>query len=228
MATTKKGKKKTTPKKTSKPKKNNKKNKSISLFGKFILILLLVAVLVSGILIVLKNINSSNRLSNDDKTEVVVKHTDTKTTSQQPIANSQQSKANSQQPTANSQQPTAKSQQPKANSQQPKANSQKLTANSQEFLSGSWLSTEQGASLTIDNYGYRIDFFGVDASEPIIGKIIIDDKNIIFNSDDGSCRNTEGKYKITFNKKDIRLICKDDECTKRRNVLEADWEWIEI
>lgn len=207
MATTKKGKKKTTPKKTSKPKKNNKKNKSISLFGKFMLILLLVAVLVSGILIILKNINFSNRLSNDDKTEVVVEHTDTKSTSQKPIANSQQSKANSQKPIAKSQQPTA---------------------NSQEFLSGSWLSTEQGASLTIDNYGYRIDFFGVDASEPIIGKIIIDDKNIIFNSDEGSCRNTEGKYKITFNKKDIRLICKDDDCTKRRNVLEADWEWIEI
>ena len=127
-----------------------------------------------------------------------------------------------------SQKPTAKSQQPKANSQKPIANSQKPKVNSQESISGSWLSSEQGASLTIDNYGYRIDFFGVDASAPMTGMIIIEENKISFISNGRDCKNEEGSYKITFNKKNIRLVCKKDDCTKRRNILEADWEWMEI
>ena len=233
MATTKKGKKTSKPKKGSKPKKKSKKNNSMGFFGKFMLSILLLAILLIGVLIVVKNINLNNTLNKDVKTEVVVKNTnididtdtdtDTKSTakSQQPKANSQQQTINSQQPKANSQKPTAKSQQPKANSQKPKANSQ-------ESISGSWLSSEQGASLTIDNYGYRIDFFGVDASAPMTGMIIIEDNKISFISNGRDCKNEEGSYKITFNKKNIRLVCKKDDCTKRRNILEADWEWLEI
>ena len=227
MATTKKGKKTSKPKKGSKPKKKSKKNNSMGFFGKFMLSILLLAILLIGVLIVAKNINLNNTLNKDVKTEVVVKNTnidtDTKST-----ANSQQPTANSQQPTANSQQSTAKSQQPIANSQKQKANSQKPKANSQESISGSWLSSEQGASLTIDNYGYRIDFFGVDASAPMTGMIIIEDNKISFISNGRDCKNEEGSYKITFNKKNIRLVCKKDDCTKRRNILEADWEWMEI
>ena len=239
MATTKKGKKTSKPKKGSKPKKKSKKNNSMGFFGKFMLSILLLAILLIGVLIVVKNINLNNTLNKDVKTEVVVKNTnidtdtdtDTDTgtgTDTKSTANSQQPTANSQQPTANSQKSTAKSQQPIANSQKPKANSQKQKANSQESISGSWLSSEQGASLTIDNYGYRIDFFGVDASAPMTGMIIIEDNKISFISNGRDCKNEEGSYKITFNKKNIRLVCKKDDCTKRRNILEADWEWMEI
>ena len=206
MATTKKGKKTSKPKKGSKPKKKSKKNNSMGFFGKFMLSILLLAILLIGVLIVVKNINLNNTLNKDVKTEVVVKNTNIDTDTKS---------------TANSQQPTAKSQQPKANSQKPKANSQ-------ESISGSWLSSEQGASLTIDNYGYRIDFFGVDASAPMTGMIIIEDNKISFISNGRDCKNEEGSYKITFNKKNIRLVCKKDDCTKRRNILEADWEWMEI
>ena len=205
MATTKKGKKTSKPKKGSKPKKKSKKNNSMGFFGKFMLSILLLAILLIGVLIVVKNINLNNTLNKDVKTEVVVKNTnididtDTDTDTKS----------------------TAKSQQPKANSQKPKANSQ-------ESISGSWLSSEQGASLTIDNYGYRIDFFGVDASAPMTGMIIIEDNKISFISNGRDCKNEEGSYKITFNKKNIRLVCKKDDCTKRRNILEADWEWLEI
>ena len=143
-------------------------------------------------------------------------------------ADSVQLSADSVQPSADSVQLSAVSQQPIANSQKPKANSQKPKANSQESISGSWLSSEQGASLTIDNYGYRIDFFGVDASAPMTGMIIIEDNKISFISNGRDCKNEEGSYKITFNKKNIRLVCKKDDCTKRRNILEADWEWMEI
>lgn len=220
MATTKKGKKTSKPKKGSKPKKKSKKNNSMGFFGKFMLSILLLAILLIGVLIVVKNINLNNTLNKDVKTEVVVKNTN--------IDTDTKSTAKSQKPTINSQKQKANSQKQKANSQQPKANSQKQKANSQESISGSWLSSEQGASLTIDNYGYRIDFFGVDASAPMTGMIIIEDNKISFISNGRDCKNEEGSYKITFNKKNIRLVCKKDDCTKRRNILEADWEWMEI
>lgn len=219
MATTKKGKKTSKPKKGSKPKKKSKKNNSMGFFGKFMLSILLLAILLIGVLIVVKNINLDNTLNKDVKTEVVVKNTNIDTDTDTGTDTKS---------TAKSQQSTAKSQKPIANSQKPKANSQKPKANSQESISGSWLSSEQGASLTIDNYGYRIDFFGIDASAPMTGMIIIKDNSINFISDGRDCKNEEGSYKITFNKKNIRLVCKKDDCTKRRNVLEADWEWIEI
>lgn len=222
MATTKKGKKTSKPKKGSKPKKKSKKNNSMGFFGKFMLSILLLAILLIGVLIVVKNINLNNTLNKDVKTEVVVKNTNIDTDTDT------KSTANSQQPTVNSKKPTANSQQPIAKSQKPIANSQKPKVNSQESISGSWLSSEQGASLTIDNYGYRIDFFGVDASAPMTGMIIIEDNKISFISNGRDCKNEEGSYKITFNKKNIRLVCKKDDCTKRRNILEADWEWMEI
>ena len=230
MATTKKGKKTSKPKKGSKPKKKSKKNNSMGFFGKFMLSILLLAILLIGVLIVAKNINLNNTLNKDVKTEVVVKNTniDTNTDTDTDTDTDTKSTANSQQPKVKSQKSKDESQKPIANSQKPKANSQKPKVNSQESISGSWLSSEQGASLTIDNYGYRIDFFGVDASAPMTGMIIIEDNKISFISNGRDCKNEEGSYKITFNKKNIRLVCKKDDCTKRRNILEADWEWMEI
>ena len=221
MATAKKGKKTSKPKKGSKPKKKSKKNNSMGFFGKFMLSILLLAILLIGVLIVVKNINLNNTLNKDVKTEVVAKQTDTKSSSQQVNETKSETKDEGQKS-------KDESQKTKVNSQKPIANSQKPKVNSQESISGSWLSSEQGASLTIDNYGYRIDFFGVDASAPMTGMIIIEDNKISFISNGRDCKNEEGSYKITFNKKNIRLVCKKDDCTKRRNILEADWEWMEI
>jgi hypothetical protein len=109
--------------------------------------------------------------------------------------------------------------------QEPKTQKSKSES---KTLSGSWLSSEQGASLTLDEYGYRIDFFGVDASKPITGNYSIEKNLIIFTSDDSDCNGLDGTYRITFYKKDFSLIAKDDKCSSRRNILEADWEWIEI
>jgi hypothetical protein len=81
--------------------------------------------------------------------------------------------------------------------------------------------------LTLDEYGYRIDFFGVDASKPITGNYSIEKNLIIFTNDDGECKDS-GTYRITFYKNNFSLIAKDDDCNSRRNILEADWEWIEI
>lgn len=228
MATAKKGKKTSKPKKGSKPKKKSKKNNSMGFFGKFMLSILLLAILLIGVLIVVKNINLNNTLNKNVKTEVVAKQTDTKSSSQQVNETKSETKDESQKSKDEGQKSKDESQKSKDESQKTKDKSQKQKANSQESISGSWLSSEQGASLTIDNYGYRIDFFGVDASAPMTGMIIIEDNKISFISNGRDCKNEEGSYKITFNKKNIRLVCKKDDCTKRRNILEADWEWMEI
>lgn len=228
MATTKKGKKTSKPKKGSKPKKKSKKNNSMGFFGKFMLSILLLAILLIGVLIVVKNINLNNTLNKDVKTEVVAKQNDTEATSQQVNETKSETKDEGQKTKDKSQKSKDEGQKSKDESQKTKDKSQKPKVNSQESISGSWLSSEQGASLTIDNYGYRIDFFGVDASAPMTGMIIIEDNKISFISNGRDCKNEEGSYKITFNKKNIRLICKKDDCTKRRNILEADWEWMEI
>ena len=94
-------------------------------------------------------------------------------------------------------------------------------------ISGSWQSSEQGAFLTMDEYGYRIDFANVHASKPITGSYFIENNLITFTSDGDECYDNDGTYRITFYKKNISLTCKNDECTDRKNILEADWEWLE-
>ncbi len=220
MATAKKGKKSSSPKRGSKKKKNINNMNS---FSKFMLILLLVAVLVGAVFYTLKNF----KIANDQQSAASSQHT---------TANSQKPKDNSQKPKADSQQATANNQQPKANSQKTtstKANAEEKTAVlKQEFkeaktMSGSWQSSEQGAFLTMDEYGYRIDFANVHASKPMTGSYFIENNLITFTSDGDECYDNDGTYRITFYKKNISLTCKNDECTDRKNILEADWEWLE-
>lgn len=104
----------------------------------------------------------------------------------------------------------------------------KKNHNELKTIEGCWLSSEQGAFITIDQFGYRIDFSNVDASKPLTGNYYIENNLITFISDGNECGGLEGTYRITFYKKNISLICKKDDCTTRRNILEADWEWVEI
>ena len=79
----------------------------------------------------------------------------------------------------------------------------------------------------MDEYGYRIDFSNVHAAKPITGSYTIENNLITFTSDGKECDGKDGTYRINFYKKDFSLTCKKDECTDRRNILEADWEWLE-
>jgi hypothetical protein len=97
----------------------------------------------------------------------------------------------------------------------------------EKTMTGSWHSSEQGAFLTMDEFGYRIDFSNVHASKPITGNYRIENNLIIFSSDGSECKGEDGTYRINFFKKNISLTCKSDDCTNRRNILEADWEWLE-
>ena len=209
MEAAKKGKKTGTPKKGSKPKKKSNKKSSLNIFSKIMLTLLLLAVIVCAIFLTLSNFNNKEMKNEETpKQEVSIKQ-DNKT------------KKND------------KEIKPEVKAEEKKESKLPETEPKKEFkelktLNGCWLSNEQGASLTLDDYGYRIDFFGVDASKPITGNYSIEKNLIIFTSDDSDCNGLDGTYRITFYKKNFSLIAKDDDCSSRRNILEADWEWIEI
>lgn len=245
MAATKKGKKPSKPKSGSKPKKKSKKNNSGNVFTKMMLIILLLAVLATATFMILTNVKTKVK-DKDNKTEIIVekKNATNKSREQEPEiketvikeeASAEKKEVKKEEATpkeevmTNVEKETPKTEQSEpAKKEQTEVIDLKKEFKENQTLSGCWLSNMQGASLTIDEYGYRIDFFGVDASKPMTGTYVIEGNLIIFKSSDDVCKNEEGSYRITFNKKDFSLNCKNDDCKKRRNILESDWEWIEI
>lgn len=211
MATAKKGKKTSSPKKGAK----TKKKKTISrLLTKFLLIFIVLSLIAAAVLFTLKNfnINITKVERNKDvvKTEAIKKESQVEADKTQAQNDTKsESDASLTQDTTNETKDTKKE------------------FKELKTLSGCWHSTEQGAFITIDEYGYRIDFSNVDASRPMTGNYFIENNLITFTSDGNECED-DGTYRITFYKKNISLSCKNDECTDRRNILEADWEWVEI
>lgn len=211
MATAKKGKKTSSPKKGAK----TKKKKTISRFlTKFLLIFIVLSLIAAAVLFTLKNFNIDiTKVKNEgdvEKTEIPTKD-ETK-----PKADETQMKTE------------IKSDATDPQKQDTSNETKDIKKEFKELktLSGCWHSTEQGAFITIDEYGYRIDFSNVDASRPMTGNYFIENNLITFTSDGNECED-DGTYRITFYKKNISLSCKNDECTDRRNILEADWEWVE-
>jgi hypothetical protein len=208
MATAKKGKKSSKPKSGSKKKKSNNK---MNFFSKFMLTLLLIAVFAGAIFYTLNNFSKTKT------TTPTISKTSTKVTT----------------PTTNTKpDPTPAPSKVQTPAPSKASNEEKTAELKQEFkelktMTGSWHSSEQGAFLTMDEYGYRIDFSNVHASKPITGNYRIENNLIVFTSDGSECKNEDGTYRINFFKKNISLTCKSDNCVNRRNILEADWEWLE-
>ena len=211
MATAKKGKKTSSPKKSAKTKK---KKATSGFFTKFLLIFIMLSLIAAAVLFTLKNFNIDitkvKKEKDIIKTEILAN--DAKTKSDKVEVKTEQKNETS---------VTQKQDAP------PEAKEIKKEFKELKTLNGCWHSTEQGAFITIDEYGYRIDFSNVDASKPMTGNYFIENNLITFTSDGNECDGLDGTYRITFYKKNISLSCKNDECTDRRNVLEADWEWVE-
>ena len=223
MAAAKKGKKTSKSKKSSTSKKKGNK---LNFFSKLILVLLTAAVIITAVFLTLSNFNI-----NKDKTpmtEVSIKDTEKETKDTKKETTRQNKEEVKPKPKEEKQQTPATDVKEEKNPQEKVTTDLKKDFKETKILNGCWLSSEQGASLTIDEYGYRIDFFGVDASKPISGDYHFKNNLIIFTSDDNICGKAEGSYRITFYKNNFSLICKDDDCSSRRNILEADWEWMEI
>lgn len=233
MATTEKAKKAAKPKKGGKGKKKSKKNSSMNFFSKIMLTLLFISIIAIAALLIAGNFKTDNKdkpkteLSLESKKELKTEKK-SKTEAKEDVK--EETSAKELQKENKKEEPkkeTAKTEtEIKKQETKPQKSKSKPESESKS-LSGSWLSSEQGASLTLDEYGYRIDFFGVDASKPMTGNYTIDRNLIVFTSDDNDCKDS-GTYRITFYKNNFSLIAKDDECAKRRSILEADWEWIEI
>ncbi len=213
MAAAKKGKKTSSSKKSS---KGRKKSGNSNFFMSFMLILLVLAMIATAVFLTLNNFNINKNDKSQITKEVVIKKEENKNVSK-PMAKPAETKKD------DSKKETVKKEKVEPKKEEPKKESQRLTN-----LSGCWLSNEQGAFITLDQYGYRIDFSNVDASKPLTGNYYIENNLIVFTTDGNECKGTEGTYRITFYKKNFSLICKDDDCTSRRNILEADWEWVEI
>lgn len=238
MATTKKGMKKTAPKKTSKPKKSNKKNKSGNIFAKILLSVIIVAAIAYIVSLFSDNIKARFGQAKDNE-ELIVKNTDDNekkdaSATTTPVKKQDNPKHEEEVKKPEVKKEETKKETPKVEQTKPAKKKQtevidlKKEFKENQTLSGCWFSTTQGSALTMDEYGYRIDFSGVDASEPITGKYNVEGNQIIFLNDNSGCKGIEGTYRITFDKKNISLDCKDDECKERRNVLETEWEWIEL
>ena len=234
MATTEKAKKAAKPKKGSKGKKKTKKNGSLNFFSKIMLMLLFISIITIAVFLIAGNLSTDNNdkhkteLSLESKKELKTDKepkTETKVEVKEETSVKETQKENEKEETKKEnikEEPKKESAKTETEVEKQETKNQKTESKS---LSGSWLSSEQGASLTLDEYGYRIDFFGVDASKPMTGNYTIEKNLIVFTSDD--CKDS-GTYRITFYKDNFSLIAKDDDCTQRRNILEADWEWIEI
>ena len=211
MATAKKGKKTSSPKKSTKTKK---KKANSGFFTKFLLIFIVLSLIAAAILFTLKNFNID--ITKVEKGKDIVKT--------EILANDAKTKSDKIEVKTEQKNETSTPQKQDA----PKEDKEiKKEFKELKTLNGCWHSTEQGAFITIDEYGYRIDFSNVDASKPMTGNYFIENNLITFTSDGNECGGLDGTYRVTFYKKNISLSCKNDECTDRRNVLEADWEWVE-
>ncbi len=214
MATAQKGKKKGKQKKGAKGKKNSG---NTGFFTKLILVILALSLVATAIFFTLNNFNidktNAKNESEGAKTETVAKKEDVK---------------NVEKTTEKTETKTETSAPQKQETKKESADTKEIKeSNELKTLSGCWLSSEQGAFITIDEYGYRIDFSNVDAGRPMTGNYLIENNLITFISDGNECED-DGVYRIIFYKKNISLSCKNDDCTERRNVLEADWEWVEF
>lgn len=212
MATAKKGKKTSSPKKSAKTKK---KKANSGFFTKFLLIFIVLSLIAAAILFTLKNFNID--ITKVEKEKDIIKT--------EILANDAKTKSDKVEVKTGQKNETATPQ--KQDSPQ-EAKEIKKEFKELKTLNGCWHSTEQGAFISIDEYGYRIDFSNVDASKPMTGNYFIENNLVTFTSDGNECDGLDGTYRVTFYKKNISLSCKNDECTDRRNVLEADWEWVEF
>ena len=212
MATAKKGKKTSSPKKGAKTKK---KKANYGFFTKFLLIFIVLSLIAAAILFTLKNFNID--ITKVEKEKDIIKT--------EILANDAKTKSDKVEVKTGQKNETAT---PQKQDSPKEAKEIKKEFKELKTLNGCWHSTEQGAFISIDEYGYRIDFSNVDASKPMTGNYFIENNLVTFTSDGNECDGLDGTYRVTFYKKNISLSCKNDECTDRRNVLEADWEWMEI
>ena len=93
-------------------------------------------------------------------------------------------------------------------------------------IEGAWSNAD--GFLIMKDGNYRIDFNNVDNnSKPIIGTFFIDGNIVTFINKKDPCEGAIGLYEVSRNGKNIVLKCQDDNCSRRKNVLGNNWEWLD-
>ena len=192
MATAKKGKKTSSPKKSAKTKK---KKANSGFFTRFLLIFIVLSLIAAAVLFTLKNFNID--ITKVEKEKDIIKT--------EILANDAKTKSDKVEVKTEQKNETSVTQKQDAPQEAKEIKKEFKELNT---LNGCWHSTEQGAFITIDEYGYRIDFSNVDASKPMTGNYFIENNLITFTSDGNECDGLDGTYRVTFYKKNISLSCK--------------------
>ena len=221
------------PKMAGKPKKKgglrkhkNKGKRSLNLFFK---IMIIIFILLLAAVIILSYINEPvDKQKKEEKTEVFKKKTNNEEKEKNEKQNTQKEEKGTKDKNDGKEKPISR----KENISKDESKSDKESHDFEKSvviksIEGSWLSTMKGAVLTMKDFKYRIDFSGVDASQPIIGKFEVDGNKVIFKNSQDPCKDVDGVYKVEIERGNISFTCKKDGCTKRKNTLAADWEWFE-
>lgn len=90
---------------------------------------------------------------------------------------------------------------------------------------GTWVSTINGAMLTISGETYAIDFPSIDSRKPMKGSIKVSKGafTVINDESDKDCGIDPGQYLFTLKGDDLTIIKKRDSCKKRATSLDAAW-----
>lgn len=101
-------------------------------------------------------------------------------------------------------------------------NAATLTANK---LEGTWISTANGAMMTIKGETFSIDFPSVEYALPMKGKIKVEKETAVFTSSKPSdeCGLNEGIYTYKLSNDDLFLSLKKDACRPRTTQLGTKW-----
>jgi Ulp1 family protease len=102
---------------------------------------------------------------------------------------------------------------------------QKNNLSQPSVLHGTWVSTENGAMLTVENSGFTIDFPSVEAIKPMKGTINVSKNSfVVVNKRDAlTCPEIEGNYDFEFKGEDLIIKLKKDKCSQRASQLNASW-----
>lgn len=97
--------------------------------------------------------------------------------------------------------------------------------NSANSIDGTWVSTANGAMLSLENETYLIDFPSVEKIKPLNGHFVVKDKNITFiaTGKDEACGTEPGQYLFSFVENDLVFTLVSDKCEKRSRSISARW-----
>lgn len=94
-----------------------------------------------------------------------------------------------------------------------------------QLLDGTWISTANGAMMTIKGENFNIDFPSVEFALPMKGNVKSENGTVRFvnTNPDDECGMKEGLYTFRLDGEDLYLKLKKDGCRSRTTQLATKW-----